>query len=222
MVKPPHLSEKGANSSCLKEDMPRLAPLIEGQSERTHREADRVLLNRNQSLSATVAPMAKQVAREVIVTLEPIVAKHNETNQALVGEIQRVASNAGQRSDLERNRMTLSTRAPPQDPRGRGLRRDRSMKLAPAYLSHSGRSVTKRLPYPQSSFWTERSLSMKLMAAVLVAFINVATNVSGEVSRCTCDGIDAVFLNKVVEVKHHTIIVTRYSPPHHHLEVVRA
>ena len=30
-------------------------------SERTHREADRVLLNRNQSLSATVAPMAKQV-----------------------------------------------------------------------------------------------------------------------------------------------------------------
>lgn len=86
-------------------------------SERTHREADRVLLNRNQSLSATVAPMAKQVAREVIVTLEPIVAKHNETNQALVGEIQRVASNAGQRSDLERNRMTLSTRAPPQDPR---------------------------------------------------------------------------------------------------------
>ena len=81
-------------------------------SERTHREADRVLLNRNQSLSATVAPMAKQVAREVIVTLEPIVAKHNETNQALVGEIQRVASNAGQRSDLERNRMTLSTRAP--------------------------------------------------------------------------------------------------------------
>lgn len=69
-------------------------------SERTHREADRVLLNRNQSLSATVAPMAKQVAREVIVTLEPIVAKHNETNQALVGEIQRVASNAGQRSDF--------------------------------------------------------------------------------------------------------------------------
>lgn len=86
-------------------------------SERTHREADRVLLDINQSLSATVAPMAKQVAREVIVTLEPIVAKHNETNQALVGEIQRVASNAGQRSDLERNLMTLSTRAPPQDPR---------------------------------------------------------------------------------------------------------
>lgn len=40
-------------------------------SERTHREADRVLNNRKQSLSATVAPMAKQVAREVIVTLEP-------------------------------------------------------------------------------------------------------------------------------------------------------
>ena len=32
-------------------------------SERTHREADRVLLDINQSLSATVAPMAKQVAR---------------------------------------------------------------------------------------------------------------------------------------------------------------
>ena len=85
-------------------------------SESTHREADRVILDINQSLSATVAPMAKQVAREVIVTLGPIVSKHNDTNQALVGEIQRVASNAGQRSDLERNRMTLCTRAPPRAP----------------------------------------------------------------------------------------------------------
>lgn len=34
-------------------------------SKRTHREADRVILDRNLSLSATVAPMAKQVAREV-------------------------------------------------------------------------------------------------------------------------------------------------------------
>lgn len=47
------------------------------------------------------------VEREVIVTLESIVAKHNETNQA-VGEIQRVASNADYRSDLERNRMNLT------------------------------------------------------------------------------------------------------------------
>ncbi|GKB36701.1 hypothetical protein Tco_0881643 [Tanacetum coccineum] len=106
-------------------------------SERTHREADRVLLNRNQSLSATVAPMAKQVAREVIVTLEPIVAKHNETNQALVGEIQRVASNAGQRSDLERNRMTLSTRAPPQDP---SSRLELESVSVPYYLPGVGKS----------------------------------------------------------------------------------
>jgi hypothetical protein len=91
--------------------------LAKGHIERLIELSD---LEVNQSLSAITivgAPMAKQVAREVIVTLEPIVAKHNETNQALVGEIQRVASNAGQRSDLERNRMTLSTRAPPQDPR---------------------------------------------------------------------------------------------------------
>ena len=81
-------------------------------SERRHREADRVILDRKQSLSATVAPMAKEVSREVIVSLELIISKHNETKQALVGEIQRLTSNAGQRSDLERNRMPLSTRAP--------------------------------------------------------------------------------------------------------------
>lgn len=63
--------------------------LVPEVNERTHRE---VIFDVNQSLSTTMAPMAKQVAREV--TLEPIVAKHNETNQALVGEIKRVASNA--------------------------------------------------------------------------------------------------------------------------------
>ncbi|KAD0319321.1 hypothetical protein E3N88_44456 [Mikania micrantha] len=52
------------------------------------------------------------------VSFLTIQCKKKRTNDdALVGEIQRVASNAGQRSDLERNRMTLSTRAPPQDPR---------------------------------------------------------------------------------------------------------
>ncbi len=66
--------------------------LVPEVNERTHREADKVIFDVNQSLSTTMAPMAKQVAREV--TLEPIVAKHNETNQALVGEIKRVASNA--------------------------------------------------------------------------------------------------------------------------------
>ena len=59
--------------------------LVPEVNERTHREAEKVLLDVNQSLSTTMAPMAKQVARKVIVTLEPIVAKHNETNQALGG-----------------------------------------------------------------------------------------------------------------------------------------
>lgn len=74
--------------------------------------------------------MAKQVAREVIVTLEPIVAKHNETNQALVGEIQRVASNAGRRSDLERNRMTSTEWI--GIPRGKTL--GQQARFVPLYL----------------------------------------------------------------------------------------
>lgn len=59
---------------------------------------------------------ARHVAREVIVTLKPVVDRHNETNRALVSNIHKVASNAGQRNSLEGNRMTLDRRAPQQDP----------------------------------------------------------------------------------------------------------
>lgn len=52
-------------------------------------------------------------------------------------------------------------------------------------LSLSHYSNVECLEWRTYTLRTERSFSMKLMAAVLVAFINVATNVSGEVSRCT-------------------------------------